>query len=176
MADFFLPAVSASPDAATVGVGQAAQYSLSVLPVSGFYNTDVKFSCGKLPAGVECSFSPDTVRPDSGGANSTLTLAVNSRSAALLPPLPRRLGAQMAMWLCLPGLALIPAPGRRRKLWLALITAAGLTILLFSFGCGGVSAPGANAAMAQGQSYSIKVTASSSSASFTVPVILRINN
>jgi hypothetical protein len=94
----------------------------------------------------------------------------------LLPPLSRRLSSQLGLWLCLPGLALVPAPAGRRRQLLALV--AGLAILLLCLGCGGTpgDSPASIAGVANGKSYSINVTAASSSASASVPVKLQVTN
>ena len=169
MDDFFIPPLSASPATATVASGEPAQYSLALQPVSGFFNADVRFSCGNLPAGAECYFSPRTVRPGDSGASTTLTVSLAPQSAAMRPV--SRPALPFALWLGLPGLALIPAGNRKRKLLLALLSVAAA--FLVCVGCGGGPSP-ALAHSSWARSYTINVTAQSSSASYSVPVTLHV--
>ena len=173
MEDFFIPPLSASPRTATVSNGQPAEYSLRVEPVSGFYDTDVNFSCGRLPSGGECYFSPATLHSGSDGASTTLVIAIPGQSAALRPFSHSRF--PLAMWLGWPGLALISAAGKRRRLVLGM---AALVVLGLCLGCGGGAAPGRDniPATARGQTYTIRVTASSPSASYSVPLTVHVMN
>lgn len=172
MADFFIAPLSVSPTTATVPPGQPAQYSLVLRPVSGFFNADVTFSCGNLPAGAECYFSPSTVRPGDSGASTTLTVSLLPHSAAIRPR--SRPAVQFALWLGLPGLALIPAAGEKRKRLLALLAvAAAFLLCLLCLGCGGGSRP-ALAHASYVHTYTINVTAQSPSASFSIPLKLHV--
>jgi hypothetical protein len=177
MADFFVTPLSAVPGTAMASPGHPAQYSLTVMPVNGFYGAEVQFSCGKLPGAAECSFSPPTIQLGSDGATSTLTVSIPAQSANLRRSLRSGPGPELALWLGLPGLVLRPTSTRRRRL--ALATMAVFVVFLFCMGCGaGPAAPGANRAStpASGQNYTLNVTAQSSSASFTVPVTLQVGN
>ncbi|HLK32564.1 MAG TPA: alkaline phosphatase family protein [Terriglobales bacterium] len=178
MADFFIAPLVISPAATTVSQGQTAQYALSVSPVSGFYDAEVKFSCGQLPSGMQCAFAPGKVWPTSGGATTTLAVTTSANSARLSQPFGNPL-SRLAFWLCAPGLAVVFPRFSRRKCRLVLTTAAVAMILFFCFACGGISksfSPSSGGASSEGRSYSIEVTAKSSSASFTVPVQLRVTN
>ena len=170
MDDFFIPPLSASPATATVASGELAQFSLTIQPVGGFFNTDVQFSCARLPSGGECAFSPATVRPGDSGAGATLTVSLPRQSAAMRP-LSRPV-LPFALWLGLPALALIPAAGRKRKLWFAVIAVAGA--LLLCLGCGGGPSPAMAHSGSYAQTYTLSVTARSSSASYSVPVTVQI--
>jgi hypothetical protein len=76
--------VSASPTAATVTAGQTATIVFSVTPVGGYSGT-VKFSCGTLPSGVTCSFTPASVTPANGtAATTTLSVATTAPSTAMM--------------------------------------------------------------------------------------------
>lgn len=173
MEDFFIAPLSASPGTATVSSGQPAQFSLALQPVGGFYDSEVTLSCGQLPAGADCSFSPATVHLSGGGITATLTVTLPPSPAARLRSLfGGRLGAELALWMGLPGLALLPAGLNRRKLLLAL---AAMALLLLCLGCGGgslVNAQAGNTATA----YDLTVTARSAAASYSVPVRLHVIN
>jgi hypothetical protein len=76
--------VSASPTTATVTAGQTATIVFSVTPVGGYGGT-VKFSCGTLPSGVTCSFTPASVTPANGmAATTTLSVATTAPSTAMM--------------------------------------------------------------------------------------------
>lgn len=177
MKDFFLIPLSPSPAAATVSSGQPAQFTLTVQPVSGFYDAEVTFSCDQLPAGAQCSFSPATLRPGSDGASTTLTVSLSPRAAGLRRFLGRRTGSELALWLALPGLALLPGAREKRKRKL-ILGVAGMAATLFCLGCGGgggASASGTST-IVSGQTYTFRVTAQSPSATFSVPVRVRVTN
>ena len=175
--DVFVTPLSASPGTGSARAGQPARFSLRVEPVSGFYNSNVKFSCAKLPPNVKCSFFPATVQSGSGGGNTTLTISVPPSSWARLPPFGRRTGSELALWLGLPGLALLSGGGAKRKSWLVVAAPAVLTAVVLCFGCGGGAAPPTNAAVTtRQQTYTVNVVAQSSSASYSVPVQLRVTN
>ena len=177
MTDFFVTPLSASPGTAAARAGQPARYSLRVQPVSGFYNSNVKFSCAKLPPNVKCSFLPTTVQSGSGGGNTTLTISVPPSSWARLPAFGRRTGSELALWLGLPGLALLSGGGAKRKWWLFVAAPVVLAAVVLSFGCGGGGASPTNAAVTtRQQTYTVNVVAQSSSASYSVPVQLRVTN
>lgn len=170
MDDFFIAPLSASPARATVASGQPAQYALTIQPVSGFFNADVRFSCGKLPSGGECYFSPASVRPGQSGASTTLTVSLPARDAGMRPL--ARPDLQFALFLGLPGLVLIPAAGRKRKLWIRLF--AAVAAFLACAGCGGAPTPTLAHSSSRRQTYTINVTAQSPSASYSVPVTLQV--
>lgn len=175
MAEFFMTPLSASPGTATISPGGTARYSVTVQPVSGFYNSDVKLSCAGLPVNVRCSFSPATVQSGSAGATATMTIHTAATSSALLGGMGRRAGAELALWLGLPGLALLSGEARKRKLWLMMALPAMLAAILLCFGCGGGGAPASKADISAGaQTYNISVIAHSASASYSVPVRLQV--
>ncbi len=122
-----------------VKLNQPRIIPLLVAPVGEFHQP-VKFSCGKLPPGVQCEITPDTVRPIASPTpvNLKITLvstggppdsdAVKSRHA--------NLGALWPFPLALIGLAWV-ARGRRGRVWLVIVAAALAGPLLSAIaGCG----------------------------------------
>jgi hypothetical protein len=74
--------VSVAPGSLTVAQGASATSTVTIAGESGFGST-VDLSCGGLPAGVTCSFSPASVTPPANGsATSTLTLSVAASASA----------------------------------------------------------------------------------------------
>jgi hypothetical protein len=55
--------ISASPSSAMITAGQSATTTLTVTPMGGSSGT-LHFSCGTLPAGVACTFTPSSLTPN----------------------------------------------------------------------------------------------------------------
>jgi N-acetylneuraminic acid mutarotase len=125
-ADF---SISASPGSQSVYTGEAATYTVTITPGTGF-DLPVALSCTQLPANTSCSFSPATVN---GGAwNSTLVVQT-------APPSPVTTASALSAKLRVTALAgffllIIPRRLRRyRKSWplflvILAILAAGTAI------------------------------------------------
>lgn len=135
MADYSLSATASS---GPIPPGGSANFTISVNPVGGAFGYEVALSCGTLPAGASCSFSPATVTPGAAPATSTLTITT-SASAQALPA--ERPSFFYAAWVStLPGLFLVGTvvTRRRRKSATGMVV---LAVLLFGMlalaGCGG---------------------------------------
>ena len=105
-----LPAfsISASPASHSVYAGEAASYTVTVAPGTAF-TLPVSLTCGQLPAGVTCTFSPETITGGSGSATLVVqTTAPSQAAAAAGVSRPYRLVA-------LAGLLLLFIPKRWRK-------------------------------------------------------------
>lgn len=66
--------VSASPASRAVTQGLGTSYTVSLTSVNGF-NSSAGLSISGLPANASASFSPSSVTPTAGGANSTLNIS-----------------------------------------------------------------------------------------------------
>jgi len=77
--------VSVNPTALTIVAGQSGKATFTVTPINGF-NSAVTFSCSGLPSKAACNFSPTSVTPNAGAANSTLTVTTTANSALLDDP------------------------------------------------------------------------------------------
>src|ERR1700676_727062 len=149
-ADF---SISASPTTATVAIGQTTTIQVTVSGLNGF-NSAVQFACSGEPANSQCTFSPSTVTPASGGtATTNLTLATRMPGGSYgqgfkLPghPLNRIGGASVLAVMCL-GVWVILIYSRgaqfsaRKSTRFALLSAASLlllgSVLIGVSGCGG---------------------------------------
>ena len=70
--------MSVSPPSASVSSGGAANYTLTLTPISG-YNSTVDLTCTGAPASGTCSFSPNSVTFSSGSTSKvTVTVATTS--------------------------------------------------------------------------------------------------
>ncbi len=127
-ADF---SVEAAPVSRTLYTGEAASFTVAVVPGAGFV-LPVSLACSGLPANTTCSFSPASVA--SGSGTSKLTVQTSA---------PRETTAAAMRWKGLGGTALagtflLCVAGSRRK-WpvTMLILMVGLGTALAIGGCGG---------------------------------------
>jgi len=161
-------AVASSTPSQTVQPGAAATYTINVSPVNGAFTSAVTLAASGLPTGATASFSPSTVTPGDGVANSTLTIQTSALAGTK--------NAAASPWpLAAPALAAIGlffVPGKRRRRWLALgvLLFVSLGALTALSGCGGGFAlPGSPA-----QSYTITVAGTSGSDQQTTTVQLTV--
>src|SRR6266480_554909 len=143
--------ISASPSTSTISAGQNASFTVTVGGLNGF-NSAVTLTCSGMPANSNCSFSPASVMPTSGGmVTSTMTISTSSSPymhAGLISG--NQTGRLYAMILPIPTLVLLGAflaesigsrrvtgnkwiPGLAGSLALLFATAC----LLAASGCGG---------------------------------------
>ncbi|MGH9495115.1 MAG: FG-GAP repeat domain-containing protein [Candidatus Sulfotelmatobacter sp.] len=74
---------------ATVTAGASGTYTLSLAGRNGYTGT-ITFSCGELPTGAKCAFSPSSVIANSGTRlETTLTISTTARTAAALREMAR---------------------------------------------------------------------------------------
>lgn len=121
----------ASPASASVTPGQAASYSLNFSPVGAAVGQDFTFSCGNLPAGTSCTFSPPTATAQASGMSVNMTINTSTGATAAL----HKSGPG---WLALmiPILPLVLIGGRPRKRGSMLLLVA-LVVLIPLLSCGG---------------------------------------
>jgi hypothetical protein len=126
-------ALVASLATASVTPGQAASYSLTFNPVGAAVGQDFSFSCGNLPAGASCTFSPATATAHASGVTTTVTVNTSTGTAAFLPKRKHR-----AFWfaLLLPIFPLLLIPGRGRR-WRLVAILLALLICATMVSCSG---------------------------------------
>ena len=146
--------VQAQPAQLTVGPGQSASATLSILPIGGSTQT-IQFSCGTLPTNLSCNFAPATVTLD--GTNVALVKMTVQNGAPTTAQLTNKslmgIGGSVAF-----ALMLVPF-GRRRRLKVFLIIGALAILPLSAIGCGGSG----NSSFAKPGTYAISVTMSANS-------------
>jgi hypothetical protein len=167
--------ITASPSSATIKAGQSATTTLTVTPIGGYSGT-VKFSCGTLPTGANCTFAPASVTPTSGVVTSTLTITTTAPTTALLRTLSIPL--QGIAWASLIFLTLSPRKlrGVNRRLTRASLLIVFLAVGLLSFsGCSSSSPskPPTNTGTPAGVQ-TITVTAADSSGSLSHPINFQV--
>jgi hypothetical protein len=80
-----------SPATATVAAGQSAVATVTITPIGGYSGT-VNLSCGTLPGGAACSFTPASMTPANGlVATGKLTITTTAPSSAMERGAPRSL-------------------------------------------------------------------------------------
>jgi uncharacterized protein (TIGR03118 family) len=159
---------AASPATATVIAGQSTQFMLTVTAEGGFAN-NVTFSCSPV-TGITCAFSPATVTPVNGAANTTLTVTT-SASVSHFGLVTPNLISLCALLIALALLNLVMRCGGnfrtdRARLLTATAGAAIVALGLVMSGCGG---SGSGAQSNRG-SASIMVAAQSGTLSHTTIV------
>jgi hypothetical protein len=135
-ADFM---VSVSPASVAVTAGQSATYTVTVSPQGCSFDNAVSLSCSGLPALTSCTFSPSSVTPGANPVTSTLTVSTRAPMAFLAPPVGPGEVPLYAVWLGLPGLALLGVcivgqESKNRKIAFLILLLAVLALLA---ACGG---------------------------------------
>jgi hypothetical protein len=171
--------LSASPAQASMSRGQSAQFQLTVSE-SGAADA-VALSCGTLPAGMSCAFTPSTLTPGAGGAAVTLTVTTSASMGALHPPSSPRRGMPMyALWMSglgVAGLVTLPEVVRRNRRALLLATLLGFAMLQLACGGGGGSQlqPTVKTQSATASTYTVTVNATSGAAVSSTNLTLTVN-
>ncbi len=175
--------VASSPTTVTIGSpGQQGTATITITPAGGFGQT-ITFSsasCSGLPAGAGCTFSPSSVKPNTGAVSTILTITTTAQSSATTHSPLRRQSVFLA--LLLPAvLMLLPAKQKRRRFLQYLGAPLLLLCVLSSLGlcgCGGGGAGNGGGGASGGTpagTYMVTVTASSSNTTRTATFTLQVN-
>lgn len=121
----------ASPATASVTPGQAASYSLSFSPVGAAVGQDFTFTCGNLPAGTSCTFSPPTATAQASGMSVNVTINTSTGATAAL----HKSGLAWLAFI-IPILPLVVIGGLPRKRTTMLLV-LGLLLVIPFLSCGG---------------------------------------
>ncbi len=158
-----------TPSTQTITPGQSASYNFSVLPVGASFANATTLSCSGGPTISLCKFTPNPVTPGSSSAAVVLKITTTASSANLVSPGSGHAALFYALWLTLPGLALLRTQSHGRKranlaLPASLIGLFLLALLLTSCGGGTGNGGGGGGGQQQGTqpgTYSITVTGAS---------------
>jgi hypothetical protein len=131
-------ALVASPFTASVAPGQAASYAVSFNPVGAAVGQDFSFSCGNLPAGASCTFSPATATAQAGGVTTKVTVNTSTGTAARLPD-RRHDRFWFALLLPIFPLLLISSRGGKWRLFAIFLVLLLCAYLVSCSGSGGAS-------------------------------------
>ena len=171
--------LNGSPGSLTVAAGEAATFSIILVPQNGF-NQTVALSCGALPPGARCSISPSSLALNANStATAALTITTNGISASINSKKPGGTvwarngeglyfrGTALAGFISL-GLCFLPRR-KRRTVAPGLLT---VFLLVQIIACGGANSPGTGSSATPRGTYTITVTGSSTRISTTARVNL----
>jgi len=126
--------ISASPASLSVYTGEAATYTVTVTPGTGF-TLPAALTCTQLPANTTCTFTPATV---TGGSGSSKLVV---QTTAPSPATSASRGSRRYSVVALAGLLLLVIPRRWRRFrnrWLTLFALLAFMIAAPAVsGCGG---------------------------------------
>ena len=131
--------LSASPTTATLHPGESANFVITAAPVGGYTGT-VSFSCGTLPAGIACTFTPNVLTLDgTNAATTSLTVTVASSQVAYDSGPTDYRGIPLAgMAFGLLGTITFGVCSRRdRRRYASVVLLIAIALILAATGCGG---------------------------------------
>jgi Bacterial Ig-like domain (group 3)/FG-GAP-like repeat/FG-GAP repeat len=166
--------ISASPSSATITAGQSASTTLTVTPIGGYSGT-LHFSCGTLPTGVTCTFTPASLTPANGAA-ATVGLTVSTTASRVAEQRSLDRGLSVIAWAGAIFLAFSPKRIRRMN---RLITHSFLLLILMSAlvslsGCSSSSPSHQTTPGAPTGAQAIAVTAADSSGNLSHPINFQV--
>ena len=160
--------LTASPMSAVLQAGQSATFNITVTPSNGF-NSPINFSCGTLPAGVSCLFTPSAVTPSNGPVQVQLVISSASLRAS---GAQNRRGLPLLASVTIGFLGFVLLEGFNRKHKRVAILSSALLIgliLMGTVGCGSsMSSPQVNNA------HAVQVVASGPGATHQLNIMLTI--
>jgi hypothetical protein len=137
--------VQVNPTSLALNGNGSGSASITLTPTATF-PLPVTLSCGNLPVGMSCAFSPSQVPAGAGATSSTVTIQYSAASGQLRrkatgltsPAFPWK-AAPGALGFALLGLLMIPR--RRRSQWFACTLLLALAVVGPSCGSGSAGAP-----------------------------------
>jgi hypothetical protein len=143
--------VSSTTTPQTVTAGQAAgPYNVIVQPVGTSFNNPVTLSCtGGLPAGAQCSFTPNPITPGNNAADVVLSISTAAAAPGARKPVQHTAALYYyVLGLMMPGIVVLWGTTRRRRQSRrsVLTLLAGLLLALLLLSCAGGTgiSPGGN--------------------------------
>ena len=168
--------MNVAPSGQVVAAGLTAHYTVTLAPTQGVFGFNVLLSCGTLPAGTACNWTSNSVSLANGNASTVLNLTTTAQ-----PVTTGSLGAGRrplyALWLMVPGMALLGLGGKRRGkmgrvLGLLMLSALFALVLLQPSCSGSKTQPTVTGT--QSGTYSIPITATSGTFSKSQTVQLTV--
>ena len=164
MSDFALAVTP--PNRSVAAAGDTARYLVQLTP-NPTYTTSISLSCTGLPTGATCSFAPSTVNLQGSSPGAvTLSLSTTARSITTGSVILASSKRFYAVWLGVPGLALLGAgfgrDRRRRRILGLLLFCALWALLVIQPACSGTTPAPPTSGTPAGTS-TITVTAASGS-------------
>ena len=161
--------LGASPSSISLHWGQSGNAQITV---RGTVQDAILLSCGNLPTGISCSFSPATFPAGTAIATSKLTITTQSASAL------SREGSAMLYGFFLPtfGFAISGSLFTRRKFWKILTLFSVMMMVGIFSSCGGrpMTPVARNTFVSRVRSYAIVLTGSYGSKTTSTQVMLTL--
>lgn len=168
--------MSVSPGNQTVpAAGYTAIYQVQLTP-QPVYSSSISLSCSNLPPGATCAFNPQGSTTLQSTSGATVTLSITTTVRPIVTPAAIFLTRHFyAVWLTLPGLALLGVGGnrRRRRILGILMFCAMFGMLVFLPACSSSQTPAPVSGTPAG-SFNITVTGTSGSDSKSQTVVLNV--
>ncbi len=172
MSDYSL---SVSPGNQTVPqAGDTAFYQVQLTP-HPIYSSGVSLSCSNLPPGAACNFNPSGSTTLQSTSGATVTLGITTTVRPIVTPAMIFMPRFLAVWLALPGLALVGAGSnrRRRRILGILMFCALFALLMFVPACSHTTTQNPVSGTPAG-TFNVTVTAASGSDSKSQTVVLNV--
>ena len=168
--------MSVSPGNQTVpAAGYTATYQVQLTP-HPIYSSGISLSCSNLPAGASCAFNPQSSTTLQSTSGATVTLSIPTTARPIVTPASIFLTPRFfAVWLTLPGMALLGVGGnrRRRRILGILMFCVVFGMLVLLPACSGTTTQPPVSGTPAG-TYSITVTATAGSDSKSQTVVLSV--
>jgi len=130
--------LTVAPASATVPAGVPATFTATVTP-TGDIPSSVSFSCAGLPNGGTCVETTNPIPNLSNGAASTVLVINTVARVTTVTELWRKGRPFYALWLPIPGLALlgvgINGVSRKRRVWMAVLLSGFFALVFFQAAC-----------------------------------------
>jgi hypothetical protein len=153
---------TSSPSPNPVNKGSSASSTITLTPQTGLSPT-VALTCS-APTGITCTLNPTSVTPTS--PTSTLTINVSSTAALRSPKVIRGSTPFYALWVAIPGLALVgigvgSVGSKKKSLLGVLLGCLLLAVVMLQIACGSSSSSGGGGGGGGGSTpYTVNVTGS----------------
>ena len=169
--------MAVSPGSQTVPVaGDSAIYQVQLTP-HPIYASGISLSCSNLPPGAACAFNPQGSTTLQSSSGSTITLGITTTARPITTPAAAIFHTPRfyAVWLTLPGLALLGVGGsrRRRRILGILMFCATFGMLVLLPACSSTTVQPPVSGTPAG-SYNVNVTATSGSDSKSQTIVLNV--
>ena len=163
--------ISASTTPFVLQQGGSVSIPVTVPPIGGAYNSVVTMSVSGLPPGATATFNPPTVVPGTTGAQTVMTVQLETKALGVPERLPKAPIAPLGLAFALCGMAFVlTRVPRKFRLAGALAGFAGVAVLIS--GCTGGFAGGPSTALG---TYVVTITGTSGShhPSTTVTIVVK---
>jgi hypothetical protein len=162
----------ASPAARTIQPGQTANFTVTATAESGTFSNPIALTCNNLPGTLSCSFSPNSIIPNSGIASSTLTISAASGAIGAKLGTARLI---YGMWLFPFGFGGLVLTGwRRGNLVRGFVTICLVGSAMTLISCGTASQVTQLSHPAPVQTYSVTVAGNSGSMQFSTVISVSV--